>query len=65
MNKVTMSTSFDDGTALSVEGELSKDGSEWCCLIGKNLQEGIVGFGNTPCKAILDCKFKAGLYHWG
>lgn len=31
-----------------------KDGDKWCVLLGKNLQEGICGFGDTPYKAILD-----------
>lgn len=34
--------------------KLYKDGNEWCCLLGENIQEGIVGFGKTPHKAILD-----------
>lgn len=34
--------------------KLYKDGNEWCVLYGENIQEGIVGFGNTPLKAILD-----------
>jgi hypothetical protein len=25
-----------------------KDGDQWCCLCGPNLQEGIAGFGDTP-----------------
>jgi len=32
---------------------LSKDGNQWCCLLGENLQTGICGFGNTPYLAIL------------
>ena len=31
-----------------------KDGDMWCVLLGKNLQEGIAGFGETPFKAIID-----------
>lgn len=31
-----------------------KDGNQWCVLLGKNIQEGIAGFGETPYKAILD-----------
>ena len=34
--------------------KLYKDGSEWCVLYEENIQEGIVGFGSTPLKAILD-----------
>lgn len=33
---------------------LYKDGNQWCCLYGENIQEGIVGFGDTPYKSILD-----------
>ncbi len=25
-----------------------KDGDKWCCLYGDNIQEGVVGFGDTP-----------------
>lgn len=32
--------------------KLSKDGEQWCCLYGKDLQEGIAGFGKTPAEAI-------------
>lgn len=27
------------------------DGNQWCCLYGENIQEGIVGWGETPAKA--------------
>ena len=30
---------------------LSKDGSEWCYLLGDNLQIGVCGFGPTPMSA--------------
>jgi hypothetical protein len=33
---------------------LSKDGDQWCVLLGENLQEGISGFGDTPYLAILE-----------
>jgi hypothetical protein len=33
---------------------LKKDGNQWCCLYGDNLQEGIVGFGDTPYLAIIE-----------
>lgn len=29
-----------------------KDGDKWCVLYGKDLQEGITGFGDTPVKAM-------------
>ena len=34
--------------------KLYKDGNQWCCLLGENIQEGIVGFGETPHKAVMD-----------
>lgn len=33
---------------------LKRDGNQWCVLYGKNLQEGICGFGESPHKAIMD-----------
>lgn len=30
------------------------DGNKWCVLWGENIQEGIVGFGDTPIMAIRD-----------
>jgi hypothetical protein len=32
---------------------LSKDGDMWCMLYGKDLQEGIAGYGKTPEAAAL------------
>jgi len=32
--------------------KLYKDGNEWCCLYGDDIQSGIVGFGETPDKAV-------------
>ena len=34
--------------------KLYKDGDAWCCLYGEDIMIGIVGFGDTPYKAILD-----------
>jgi hypothetical protein len=34
--------------------ELFQDGDHWCALFGKNLQEGIAGFGKTPAAAMLE-----------
>ena len=28
-----------------------KDGAQWCCLLGENLQNGIAGFGDTAANA--------------
>lgn len=30
------------------------DGNKWCCLYGENIQDGIVGFGDTPIQAVGD-----------
>lgn len=31
-----------------------KDGNQWCFLYGENIQEGIVGFGDTIYEAAYD-----------
>jgi hypothetical protein len=31
---------------------ISLDGDKWCCLVGENLQEGLAGFGDSPCDAL-------------
>lgn len=31
--------------------KITKDGDQWCALLGDNLQEGVAGFGDTPNKA--------------
>lgn len=33
---------------------LSIDGNKWCALYGENLQDGIVGFGDSPADAMWD-----------
>lgn len=38
----------------SLKPSITKDGDQWCCLYGDNLQEGIAGFGDTPYQAILN-----------
>lgn len=30
----------------------TRDGEQWCLLWGKNLMEGVAGFGDTPVAAI-------------
>lgn len=40
------------------EIKVTKDGSEWCALIGENLQTGIAGFGITPAGALMDLMTK-------
>ena len=34
--------------------ELSVDGNQWCALYGKNLQDGVAGFGDSPDLAMKD-----------
>lgn len=34
--------------------EVYPDGDRWCVLYGKNIQDGIAGFGSTIYKAIID-----------
>ena len=28
--------------------KLYRDGDQWCALLGENIQEGVVGFGESP-----------------
>lgn len=32
---------------------ITQDGDQWCVLYGKNLHDGIAGFGDTPYLAVL------------
>lgn len=34
--------------------KLMIDGNQWCALYGENLQDGVVGFGNSPEEAMSD-----------
>ena len=41
----------------TIKPEFSKDGNQFCFLLGENLQEGIAGFGSTVGEAMYDfCK---------
>lgn len=33
--------------------KLSVDGNQWCCLYGDNLIDGVVGYGESPHKAVM------------
>lgn len=33
---------------------LKKDGDQWCTLYGKDMMEGVAGFGRTPYEAMSD-----------
>ena len=32
---------------------LFRDGNQWCALLGENIQDGVVGFGDSPDAAML------------
>ena len=34
--------------------EVYIDGDKWCALYGKDLQEGVAGFGDSPAEAMAD-----------
>lgn len=34
--------------------KLSRDGNQWCALLGDDLQSGVAGFGDSPAEAMLD-----------
>jgi hypothetical protein len=40
--------------SLMFQPTLSKDGDQWCVLLGANLQDGCSGFGDTPDAAFRD-----------
>lgn len=44
----------NDRASVQYRPELSIDGDQWCALYGKNLQDGVAGFGKSPAKAMLD-----------
>ena len=50
----TLITEAEFALFKSVGAKLYKDGNQWCCLYGDNLQEGICGFGDTPHKAVIE-----------
>lgn len=39
-----------------VKAELSKDGNQWCVLVGEDLQVGVAGFGHSISGAVADFK---------
>lgn len=34
--------------------KIFKDGDQWCCLLGEDIQSGVAGWGPTPAAAMLD-----------
>ena len=47
-------SAYSDLTAPSnlYKPTLKSDGTQWCALLGENLQEGVSGFGDTPHSAM-------------
>lgn len=41
-------------TNIIYQVSIAKDGNLWCALIGKNLQDGVVGFGASIQEALHD-----------
>lgn len=37
-----------------LEVRICLDGDKWCAMIGKDLQEGLAGFGDTPLDALYE-----------
>ena len=37
---------------METKPKLYPDGNQWCALLGDNIMEGVVGFGNSPHKAM-------------
>jgi len=44
--------------------QLSRDGSAWVALLGRNLQEGVGGFGDTPAEALGDLAARIEVERW-
>lgn len=54
---MNIKTNVDFGhDGFKIEAEVCKDGNQWCCLAGEDLQSGIAGFGFTAAQAISDFK---------
>ena len=49
------------GGGITVHANLTKDGNQWCILLGDDLQVGIAGFGRTTYIAIVE--FKANFHN--
>lgn len=49
---------IDFGTdGFKLTAVLSKDGNQWCVLYGRDLEDGVAGFGSTIPEAIADFKY--------
>jgi len=42
---------------------VTKDGNQWCALLGNDLQDGIAGFGEHIHKAVEELAWKLRIYH--
>lgn len=54
-HEARMNLIYDETSTMLVKklgAEIKKDGDEWCCVSGNNIQEGICGFGKTPYDAV-------------
>ena len=45
---------MEQGQLEKMVAVITKDGDQWCALIGDDIQSGIAGFGDTPSKALAD-----------
>ncbi len=58
MIKSTMNAVVDFGNdGFTMDVVIHKDGDQWCCLAGGNLESSIAGFGCTVERAIQAFKF--------
>lgn len=48
--------SYFEVPRITISPRLFKDGNMWCALLGNNVQDGIVGFGESPYKALMAFK---------
>lgn len=40
--------------AVQFKPKLSRDGGQWCAILGDDLQSGVCGFGDSPAEAMID-----------
>lgn len=40
--------------SVKLKPSIQKDGNQWCVLYGKNLHDGVSGFGDSPDEAMAD-----------
>ena len=54
INSVQIAAGEYERPSVQFRPKLFIDGNQWCALYGKNLQDGVAGFGDSPAKAIYD-----------